>query len=317
MNGMKFWKSSRFWLGIALAALIFLAGCEDDESSSSSSSGGTATGDEMVYSLDGGAVKTYAERTSSSSPFGYNPMIFAQLDITNNTPLLQIGMYSGSSKAFILGYPGLTAGTIVMAGGAGATYFDGTDIYMNDFTPFSTSTSITVTPYGAVGALTEGTFTATLCDWISVLTELIGTPDECDTNGTLVVFTSGTFTATREPDLGSALIPLGIDLDDLPDSLRVSTDFSGINYHYVDGLSGGSNYTIDLTALDEDADLIFYGTDSTFTTPATCDAGTTGVAGITDESCQFAATGSVAYFAVDYAGAGTETAYEIAVVTGP
>jgi hypothetical protein len=68
---------------------------------------------------------------------------------------------------------------------------------------------------------------------------------------------------------------------------------------YAAAVTPGALYKISLTNLNDDADLLVYGADESFTFLAGCSIDTTEAEGISSEDCILAATGSVLYFGVD------------------
>ncbi|MHB8843678.1 MAG: hypothetical protein ACYC7L_02930 [Nitrospirota bacterium] len=87
------------------------------------------------------------------------------------------------------------------------------------------------------------------------------------------------------------VLPVGTPLED------VVTDggFKG----YASAVSPGTFYKVSITAPSDDADLLVFGGDGTFTVFAQCSIDTTGVSGVSPEDCVIRAPGSTLYFAVD------------------
>jgi hypothetical protein len=74
--------------------------------------------------------------------------------------------------------------------------------------------------------------------------------------------------------------------------------FFGFNY-YAASVIPGELYKISITGLDDDADLFVYGTDSTFTFPASCSIDNTAFFFTDPEDCVIRASGNTLYFGVD------------------
>ncbi|HUJ17216.1 MAG TPA: hypothetical protein VL197_04415 [Nitrospirota bacterium] len=74
--------------------------------------------------------------------------------------------------------------------------------------------------------------------------------------------------------------------------------FGGFNTYGVSVIPG-SLYKISITGLTDDSDLVFFGTDGTFTFQARCPVDNTAFIGLSSEDCVIAAPGNTLYFAVD------------------
>ena len=74
--------------------------------------------------------------------------------------------------------------------------------------------------------------------------------------------------------------------------------FNGFNAYAVPVIPGAL-YKISMTALTDDADLLFFGTDSTFTFLASCAVDNTRIIGVSSEDCIVNASANSLYFAVD------------------
>ena len=73
---------------------------------------------------------------------------------------------------------------------------------------------------------------------------------------------------------------------------------SGFN-PYVASVTPGALYKISITGLIDDADLLVYGADSTFSVPLVCAVDNSSITGASDEDCIIASPGFSLYFAVD------------------
>ncbi len=74
--------------------------------------------------------------------------------------------------------------------------------------------------------------------------------------------------------------------------------FSGFNPYYAT-VSPGSLYKISITNQVDDADLLVFGTDGTYTTIIQCAIDNTSLIGKSPEDCVMVATGNTLYFGVD------------------
>ena len=102
------------------------------------------------------------------------------------------------------------------------------------------------------------------------------------------------------------VLPVGTPLTDV-------VTFGGFN-SYASAVSPGVFYKVSITAQGDDADLLVFGGDGTFTVLAQCSIDTTGVSGFSPEDCVIRAPGSTLYFAVDGSFLfGAAGAYTIAV----
>ena len=68
---------------------------------------------------------------------------------------------------------------------------------------------------------------------------------------------------------------------------------------YAATVSPGALYKISITNQSDDADLLFFGTDSTFATLAQCSIDNTSLSGKLSEDCVMVASGNTLYFGVD------------------
>ena len=68
---------------------------------------------------------------------------------------------------------------------------------------------------------------------------------------------------------------------------------------YVASVTPGALYKISVTGLIDDADLLVYGADSTFSVPLVCAVDNSSITGASDEDCIIASPGFSLYFAVD------------------
>lgn len=80
--------------------------------------------------------------------------------------------------------------------------------------------------------------------------------------------------------------------------LRDIVGRGGINY-YAASVTPGALYKISITELSDDADLLVFGRDSSFSRLAACSIDTTSVPGATPEDCVITADGTTLYFGVD------------------
>ena len=69
--------------------------------------------------------------------------------------------------------------------------------------------------------------------------------------------------------------------------------------YYAAGVAPGAFYKISITGLSDDADLLVFGADGTFTFLAQCSIDNTVYFGTVPEDCVIRATGSTLYFGVD------------------
>jgi hypothetical protein len=74
--------------------------------------------------------------------------------------------------------------------------------------------------------------------------------------------------------------------------------FAGTSYYAASGLIAGKRYTVSITGLTNGANLIVYGSDNMFATPATCLIDNTFFADTTPEDCTLVVSGSTLYFKV-------------------
>ncbi len=74
--------------------------------------------------------------------------------------------------------------------------------------------------------------------------------------------------------------------------------FGGFNAYSASTIPGAL-YKISITNLTDDADLLFFGADGTFTVPASCAVDNTGLVGLSNEDCIVAAPADILYFGVD------------------
>lgn len=99
------------------------------------------------------------------------------------------------------------------------------------------------------------------------------------------------------------VLPVGSALTDV-------VTYGGFN-SYASAVSPGTFYKVSITAQSDDADLLVFGGDGTFTFLAQCSIDTTGVSGFSPEDCVIGAPGGTLYFAVDgsflFGSAGTYT----------
>ncbi len=72
----------------------------------------------------------------------------------------------------------------------------------------------------------------------------------------------------------------------------------GTSYYSVSGLTAGTQYTVSTIGLSANANLKVYGSDNTFTAPASCVIDNTAFLGTVPEDCTLVAPGSTLYFTV-------------------
>lgn len=89
----------------------------------------------------------------------------------------------------------------------------------------------------------------------------------------------------------TTILPVGLFIDD-------AVAFFGLNY-YSARVTPGELYKISITSLSDDADLLVFGRDATFTFLARCAIDNTIFSGTVPEGCVIRATGGVLYFGVD------------------
>ncbi len=80
--------------------------------------------------------------------------------------------------------------------------------------------------------------------------------------------------------------------------LRDAVVFGGVN-SYAASVRAGSVYKISITAPTDDVDLLYFGTDASFTQLASCAINNTALIGFTAEDCVVTAPGNVLYFSAD------------------
>jgi len=77
-----------------------------------------------------------------------------------------------------------------------------------------------------------------------------------------------------------------------------SVAYPGFNY-YAAAVVPGAFYKISITGMNDDADLLVFGADSTFTFLSQCSIDNTAFTGASPEDCVIRAPGSTLYFGVD------------------
>lgn len=133
-------------------------------------------------------------------------------------------------------------------------------------------------------------------------TSIIGTsPEDCimtAPGSTLYFSVDGTYLAS-----GAATYVIDIEL--LTEThLTLQTPFSDSTTQrsavvYTVPVSSGTAYTIGMTGLSDDADLVVFGNDNTFTAPTTCSTDNTRFIGTTPEDCTWTSSAGTLYFIVD------------------
>ncbi|MDH5752559.1 MAG: PKD domain-containing protein, partial [Deltaproteobacteria bacterium] len=238
-----------------------------------------------------------------------DPWIFSYRDITQPFGILTyvymltnddgLGNYD---KYFMLIAAGDTTGTYPIDNylNATATYqANGTSdlvYYADDLNV--PGENLVITSYGDVDQPITGTYMANLCYWEY---------DKCDGVPYNPENFYGTFTATRDPDLGSSLNPQY----EIYTRHGVRSIF-GANYYQVD-VEPWVDVEVRITNVTDDVGLAVY-TDSTYTNAISCTTATTGP-GTSDEVCLFPGLGGVLPFAVSYNGIGTEAEYDVNVIS--
>jgi hypothetical protein len=89
----------------------------------------------------------------------------------------------------------------------------------------------------------------------------------------------------------TTVLPVGVPVDD-------AVAFFGFNF-YSARVTPGELYKVSITVLDDDADLLVFGRDATFTFLARCSIDNTGFFETFPEDCVIRAMGNVLYFGVD------------------
>jgi hypothetical protein len=159
------------------------------------------------------------------------------------------------------------------------------------------------------------------------------TPEDCtlvSSGGTLFFIVDGIFSSTATIQFTvltapTPIIPAPSDEGTIgsPIALTVNSPipgqvaWGGTSFYTVSGLSAGTRYTISITGLTENANLKVFGSDSTFTTPASCSTDNTFLRGTTPEDCTLIASGSALYFSVAADTTSAGVAYINLVEPGP
>ncbi len=154
-------------VGLGLVGVLVLGGCGDDDGGGVVPGAGTGS----ISFTVGGTPKTYSTNAAGGIAGGTVTGIVADA----STGPSQIG--------FLIN--GTTAGTYTVAADTLVVlYTDDVDTAFTAINGLAGSGSVTITSYGAVGGLIEGTFFAVVDDGASTTLDII----------------SGTFSVVREPD---------------------------------------------------------------------------------------------------------------------
>ena len=117
-------------------------------------------------------------------------------------------------------------------------------------------------------------------------------------------------------DEGSIGTPVDIFIH-TPETGQVG--FAGTSFYRINGLTGGTHYTVSIIGLTGDSDLTVYDSDGTFTTPAnaSCLIKNTALLGTRPEDCTLQVSGSILYFSIKAFTTSGGAAYIILVEPGP
>lgn len=146
-------------------------------------------------------------------------------------------------------------------------------------------------------------------------TEFTGTtPEDCtvtSSGGALYFIVDGIFStsssvlysaiATTTPAIPS---PVNEGSTSAPAAQALDTPFTGqvagggTSFYSVNGLTGGTRYTVSILGLSNNASLTVYDGDSTFAAPAACLIDNTLFAGTTPEACTLTVSGGTLFFSV-------------------
>jgi hypothetical protein len=110
-------------------------------------------------------------------------------------------------------------------------------------------------------------------------------------DGTFLSTSSATFTIDVESLKPPTNMILSLPLSDMTTQSSAAT--------YAVPVTPGVAYTISITGLTDDADLLIFGDDVTFSSPATCSIDNTRFIGTTPEDCTLTSTAGMLYFIVD------------------
>ena len=185
----------------------------------------------------------------------------------------------------------------------------------------NTQPSATVSMSVAISDATEASLSTTTLTfntalWNTPLPVTVTGLDDADIDGdTVLTVTIGATTSADPSYVGIVPAPVTVTvLDDELSTLDITAlpavgSVNPLNAHYkVTGLTAGAEYLVRLDAPADDADLVVYGADGTFTSPICAPRMAGGV-----EACMVAPTGTALYVQVDGANTSAATAYSLAV----
>ena len=186
--------------------------------------------------------------------------------------------------------------------------------YVTDWMPpYDAGVVINLDTFGAVGEPVEGRFAAALCHLDAADQETNGVGDECSTiPGSIASFSSGAFSVTRDPNLGTIANPKPVEEIEDAKALAVHSSEGGVNYHVVP-VERPAWFQVDLTQMTAETDLVVFGGDETYTKPIVCAVDQTNVTGLDDEFCAVRVDSENLYFAVYYTGMGSGAQYSLDV----
>ncbi len=240
-----------------------------------------ATGNTLYFGVDGSFL------SSGAATYTIDIELLTTTNMTLSTPFPGTTTQTGALVSAVTVSPGVTYTTSITGLSDNAVLY----IFGNDNT-FSTQ---------AICSINNTRFSGT-------------TPEDCtlvSSSGTLFFIIDGIFssaatiqfTALTTP---TPIIPAPSNEGSIgsPIALTVNTPspgqvaWAGTSFYTVSGLSVGTRYTVSITGLTENANLKVFGSDSTFTTPASCLTDNTFLGGTTPEDCTLIASSSALYFSV-------------------
>ena len=258
--------------------------------------------DRVSFAVAGGGVEDNEEVASIEAPGGFDPTIFAEYDLTAAwgpvpQPTTKIVFRDGFTDAWdreleIELYSDQPGTYTIGDGDLRASFDNGTALYHSDGGIF-TSGTVVVERNGGGGGKVGGTFDLTLCR-----------VSNCAAS---TITISGTFVATRDGDLGTALKPATLKVATGQLS-RVDASVAA-SYYRLEPVEIDTTYSFYLWDLSDDADLSLYS-DAGFTTPISCDAPN---AGLDPEQCVVTATGTALYLRIGYPAAGGGAIYRLTI----